>query len=255
MSENTKIIVDGIENFQNWTKRKINLDISLLVTLNIIMFIVFTQVDIGEHLIEKLQKFEEFELDEIIPLFITISLSLLFYTVRRFIELKKLFAEIEQVSVRDHLTGLFNRRYIQAKYYDITECSKRENDNFAVIIIDIDDFKKINDTFGHNVGDVVLQQFSKVILDSTRSLDLVSRWGGEEFLILCPQTNLDSASSVGERILSFIRERDFDETGHLTASLGIVVANEDESFEHIVNRADKCLYKAKSDGKNCCVRG
>jgi len=255
MLKNSKIIINELGSFPKWTKRKINLDISLLVILNIVMFVIFTQVDIGEHLIERLQKYEEFELDEVIPLFITIALSLLFYTVRRFKELKKLFAEIEQISVRDHLTGLYNRRYIQAQYYDINGCSKRGNDSFSVIIIDIDDFKKINDTFGHNIGDSVLQQFSEVILASTRSLDIISRWGGEEFLILCPQTNLESAASVGKRILSFIRDHDFNDVGHLTASLGIVVAKEQESFEEIVNRADQCLYQAKNNGKNCYILG
>ena len=249
----SKIITNhnSIENLPQWCKKAIQLDTCLLIIFNLIMFILFTQIEAGEHLIENLQKHEKFELDELIPLFMTITLSLLLYTVRRFFELKKLFAKIEQISIRDHLTGLYNRRYIQKRYDDVNESAKNDNKTFSAIIIDIDDFKKINDNYGHNIGDDVLDQFAKIILSSTRSLDIVSRWGGEEFLILCPHTDLFSASKAAERIITAIRAFNFDRVGYVTASLGIVVADKDESFESIVNRADKCLYHAKNSGKNC----
>lgn len=253
MSENSKITVDGIENFPKWTKQKISFDISLLTIINLLFFIVFTQFDISEQLIESINNFEHIELDEIIPLFITIALSLLFYTVRRFVELKKLFAEIEKTSVRDHLTGLYNRRCMQDKFSAVVSDCQNENHTYSVIIIDIDDFKRINDTFGHNVGDGVLAEFSDIIVSTTRDIDIVSRWGGEEFLILCPQTSLTAVSSVAKRVISAIRLYEFNGVGHITASLGAVVGNKNEPFEAVVNRADQCLYQAKGKGKDCYV--
>ena len=118
-------------------------------------------------------------------------------------------------------------------------------------MIDIDYFKKVNDTYGHDRGDIVLSQFSDIIKSTTRTIDTVARWGGEEFLILCPETNMKRATLMAERLLSNINAYEFEQVGHLSASIGIVTVNKDDTFEDSVNQADKYLYEAKSSGRNC----
>ena len=164
-----------------------------------------------------------------------------------------MFFETEQLSIRDHLTGLHNRRFIQDMFYAEIERAKKGSMQFSMLIIDIDDFKNINDSHGHNAGDKVLSQFSDIILSITRKVDIVSRWGGEEFLILCPETNINEAILTASRLITTISEYEFHKVGHATASIGVVVANVNETFDAIVNRADNCLYKAKKRGKNCYV--
>jgi len=234
-------------------KKAIIIDIVLIVILNAAMWFIFSKIDLLEWLYEYSQQFEIFELDEVIPLFFTIAVSLIIFIIRRHIELRIIFFETEQLSIRDHLTGLHNRRFVQDMYCAEIERAKRGITQFSVIIIDIDDFKCINDSYGHNAGDKVLSQFSDIILSITRKADVVSRWGGEEFLIICPETNINEASLTANRLITSIGEYEFHKVGHATASIGVVVANVDETFEAMVKRADECLYKAKNKGKNCYV--
>jgi diguanylate cyclase (GGDEF)-like protein len=234
-------------------KKAIILDIILIVIFNAVMLLVFTKIDLLEWLYDYSQKFESLELDEVIPLFFILSVSLLIFIIRRFIEQRKLFFEVEQLSIRDHLTGLYNRRFMQDMFYAEIERVKRGSMQFSVLIIDIDDFKNINDSHGHNTGDKVLSQFSEVIQSIIRKVDIVSRWGGEEFLILCPETNINEATLTANRLITAISEYEFHEVGHATVSIGVVITNVNETFEVVVNRADECLYKAKNKGKNCYV--
>jgi len=163
----------------SFTKQRLNKDIALVVLFNIIMLLIFHEIDFLETLYDYSQQFEEYELDEIIPLFFTISLSLLVFIFRRYGELKTLCSQALESSNRDHLTGLYNRRYIQHMFNVEAERSKRKRAEFSILIIDIDDFKKINDTYGHDTGDKVLVQLSDIMLSITRTPDIVSRWGGK----------------------------------------------------------------------------
>lgn len=237
----------------NKIKKTIIYDLILIVCFNIILFYIFSKIDFFEFIYSFYLKYERYELDEIIPLSFTISVALIVFIMRRFFELRELLVKTEQLSIRDHLTGLYNRRYMQEMFSFEVKRTKRSRIQFSLIIVDIDDFKKVNDTYGHSVGDTVLSQISSVILSVTRDIDTVARWGGEEFLILCPETHSDEAILVAKRIIKLIDEYSFEKVDHITASLGVVIAEEDETFQSIVNRVDKCLYEAKDSGKNCFI--
>ena len=234
---------------------RITIDSILLVGFNFIMLLIFFRIDLLEWLYEVSLQYEDYELDEIVPLFFTLSISLVVFATRRIFELKEQHSKLVQIANHDPLTGLCNRRYIQDALLAEIERSKRTKNDFSVIIIDIDDFKKVNDTHGHNVGDKILTQFSEIFLEITRKIDIVSRWGGEEFLILCTETPLAGAAKTAERLIKAINRFRFDVIGHATASMGVVSSKENEGFESIIHRADVCLYEAKAKNKNCFVIG
>mgnify|MGYP000340470643 CR=1 FL=1 len=231
-------------------KKAIYLDLIIIIILNLICLSYFSHIDLFELLNSYTKQHESYELDEIIPTFITISFSLTVFSVRRVMELTDLITKAEELAVRDSLTGLYNRRYIDEVFYTELDRNRRNNTQFSIVMIDIDDFKKVNDTYGHNIGDQVLFQVSKLILSVSRKVDIVSRWGGEEFLILCPETNTSKASLAANRLLSVINSNEFQKVQSVTVSIGVVCSRIDESFESIVNRADECMYQAKKNGKN-----
>ena len=155
----------------------------------------------------------------------------------------------------DPLTGLYNRRhFISIADY---EYAKRENTPLTLILADIDHFKKINDTYGHEVGDIVLKTFSKLLLNELREEDTLSRWGGEEFLFLLPNTTLDKASEVAERIRSDIENYNFiyadSKPLHITCTFGIAECKKSETFDETLSRTDEALYKGKYEGRNQIV--
>lgn len=162
---------------------------------------------------------------------------------------------LEQVQ-KDPLTKLYNRRYFADVSKDILSISKREKSPICVIMADIDDFKSINDTYGHLVGDKVLKEISKRLKSISRESDVIARYGGEEFIILIPNTELDGAQQFAEKIRASIAYPPFkiDEelSIRVTISIGLthIHAQEDSTIENIFVRADKALYEAKSLGKN-----
>jgi diguanylate cyclase (GGDEF)-like protein len=244
-----------LKNFPKKIRKAIYLDITAIIIINLILFYIFNQIDLFELLIEYTKNHENIELDEIIPVFISLSFSLGIFAFRRILELTNLVSETNELSIRDYLTGLYNRRYISDIFDNELNRSRRNNTQFSLLMIDIDNFKKINDTFGHNVGDNVLSEISERLLSVSRKADIISRWGGEEFLILCPGTGPLEASKTAERLLSVINSSEFKEVKEVTISIGVVTHNKDENFEAIVNRADECLYKAKENGKNDYISG
>lgn len=153
----------------------------------------------------------------------------------------------------DPLTGAYNRHGLQ----QIVETSfefRRSGENIAIILLDIDHFKQINDHYGHSAGDKVLKVLGSLLLKNTRSFDSVARWGGEEFLLVCPHTTPDNALQLAEKVRLAVKQLTFDDHPDLqiTASFGItgVVANED--FAKAFNRADVALYNAKHHGRDRC---
>ncbi len=149
----------------------------------------------------------------------------------------------EQASL-DKLTGLYNRRYID----DIL--SKYINCNFSLIFTDIDYFKDINDTYGHRVGDEVLIEFAKILKNHTRSYDIVGRWGGEEFIILLKETDVETTLFITEKLRKTIESHEMPENIKITSSFGIHISNLNKSLEEIIDDADENLYYAKKQGKN-----
>jgi diguanylate cyclase (GGDEF)-like protein len=139
------------------------------------------------------------------------------------------------------LDEVFEYELIQAKRYGIP---------LSVVLLDIDKFKKVNDTFGHQVGDTVLQEIASLLLKNVRAADTVGRWGGEEFLILCPQTTLEESANIAQKLRESIETHTFPHVVHNTASFGVASHGKNDTKEDIVGRADKALYKAKANGRN-----
>jgi diguanylate cyclase (GGDEF)-like protein len=159
--------------------------------------------------------------------------------------------EYEAIASADALTGLYNRRKFSALYLSSFLAFKQRHNEMSLIMLDIDNFKKVNDTYGHNVGDKVLVQVSHVLLKTLRNIDIVCRWGGEEFVALLPTASLENASILAEKIRVHIQELEIDLVGHISASFGVAQVREHEEMQEVIERADKALYLAKESGRNC----
>lgn len=164
-------------------------------------------------------------------------------------------AELEEAAMTDALTGLRNRRYLMEQLKKESLRSERQAEPFALAIVDVDFFKSINDRFGHEAGDVALFQVAQSIRSGLREYDICGRWGGEEFLILLPNTSLANAQLVLERVRKAIANISLDcldqeQAPQLTASMGLTLHQPGESCSSTVDRADLALYRAKSSGRN-----
>jgi two-component system cell cycle response regulator len=163
-----------------------------------------------------------------------------------------------RLAVIDPLTGLYNRRYAEPHLLRIAERARETGRPFAVMVLDLDRFKTINDTYGHSAGDVVLQEVAARIKDNLRGVDMVARIGGEEFLVVMPDTQLDQARMAAERLCRVVNEAPVATPNTQTAipvSLSIGVAmgglrDDTQSVEQLIEFADRALYAAKSDGRN-----
>ena len=121
---------------------------------------------------------------------------------------------------------------------------------FSLILIDIDKFKLVNDNYGHLIGDKVLITFSNILKKNSRKTDIVGRWGGEEFMIICTDTNISDAMKIAENIRKTIENYKFDIVKNCTASLGVSEINEEDNINSLLKRVDENLYKAKENGRN-----
>jgi len=164
--------------------------------------------------------------------------------------------KLELISQTDPLTGLYNRRYIMEKLENEFKHYKKTKNKFSVIISDIDYFKKVNDTFGHDCGDLVLKKAAKNLQDTVGERGFVSRWGGEEFLILLPETELEAAILLADTIRK-ISEKEFIEYNgskvSITSTFGVTVNEDHERIDDTIKKADDALFKGKKQGRNCVV--
>ncbi|WP_072680205.1 diguanylate cyclase [Arcobacter sp. LA11] len=169
-------------------------------------------------------------------------------------ELKEKSNLLEYQATHDQLTGLFNRQKFNEIFLKEIKRDKRYDNALSVIIFDIDDFKSFNDQFGHNVGDEVLKIISEIVLKSVREHDTIVRWGGEEFLVLLPQTEIEGAVNVAEKIRTTIENyENIDIPRKITASFGVTKLQKDDDENSVIKKADEALYLAKSKGKNLVV--
>lgn len=170
------------------------------------------------------------------------------------IERVKLYQRLQELSIHDSLTAIYNRRYFTIRYLEEFDRAQRFNLVLSFLMIDIDNFKKINDTYGHLVGDVVLRNVAKLILKNLREMDFVARFGGEEFAVILPETDKAGAIMVAERISSRISHEHihaFDELLTVTVSVGVASFPQNTLHSDVlVEIADKALYKAKISGRN-----
>jgi len=151
----------------------------------------------------------------------------------------------------DALTGIFNRR----KFNDLCAAeiarSARYGTPLALIMVDIDHFKRVNDEHGHLVGDRALVDFAQVLSERMRATDALCRWGGEEFMILAPHLDLASAVQMADKLRAAVADADFGIAGRITCSLGVATLRDGDRAVDLILRADTCLYRAKRTGRNC----
>jgi diguanylate cyclase (GGDEF)-like protein len=174
------------------------------------------------------------------------------------IENAKFHREMELLAITDALTELHNHRFFQEQLEDEFERAKRFNIPMSLIIADIDRFKRVNDAYGHQQGDLVLKEMAGIIKKNVRKIDTIARYGGEEFAIILPGTNATAAESIGERIRKEVAQHVFSGNKNpisLTLSLGISTYpnSEVKDKEDLIRLADQALYEAKGKGRNRVV--
>lgn len=181
----------------------------------------------------------------IIPVFAGLMFGLLLAYI------KVLSEKLGKMAYTDSLTHIYNRLHF-AHFLDAEiDKVKRYGSSFSIIFFDLDNFKDVNDKYGHLVGDDVLEKVTEVVAKANRSADIFARYGGEEFIILAPETDLSGASIHAERLRNAIEKYEFPTAGHITSSFGVAEFNaEKDNVETILERADKALYLAKEFGRN-----
>jgi diguanylate cyclase (GGDEF)-like protein len=156
---------------------------------------------------------------------------------------------LAQMAHVDALTGLASRRRVEDFLrQEIAELAQGQG--LCLIIVDIDHFKQVNDTFGHNTGDDVLRGVARLMQQRVRVEDLIGRWGGEEFLVICVDSSLDAAVELAERLRQRLLQHSFAQVGTKTASFGVASATPNDTPGSLVERADRALYLAKQSGRN-----
>jgi diguanylate cyclase (GGDEF)-like protein len=161
----------------------------------------------------------------------------------------------EEMAICDSMTGLYNHLFIVSRLDEEIGRSLRYHTPLSVIILDVDHFKNINDTFGHLMGDTVLKQVSRGIKSQCRTVDKIGRYGGDEFLIILPETSMENAAILAKRLQDRIEGLTFDEPVKITISQGIAEYEQGESIRALIDRADTHLYSAKHSGRNQFVSG
>jgi len=158
---------------------------------------------------------------------------------------------LEVTTRTERLTGLGNRRRVEEALQTEVLRARRYGKPFSIILLDIDHFKAINDNFGHQAGDNVLIAIAGLLTRTARETDVVGRWGGEEFLLVCPETEIAVVAALAERLRTEFTTTDFPLVGQVTSSFGVAAFVQGDSWKTLVERADEALYRAKDNGRNC----
>lgn len=197
---------------------------------------------------------QDLEIVKILASYIAIALN----NSRKSDALKAAIEELEVLSTTDPLTGLYNRRYMIQQLEREAIRYKRYLHPFTVLIADIDHFKVVNDTYGHDCGDFVLQQLALDLKEHLRCQDFIARWGGEEFLILLTETDGDAAMQLADRLLATVADTAFKFNEihlKLTLTIGLACFHNNTTIEDTIKKADRALYEGKRNGRNQCVSG
>jgi len=161
---------------------------------------------------------------------------------------------LASLAMRDALTGISNRHMFAELYEKELAMLKRYNGKISLVMMDLDYFKSVNDTYGHNIGDAVLKEFAHIVQQNIREADIFARWGGEEFILLLRETMCDQAYIVCEKIRQKVEEHVFSEVGRVTCSIGMTEIDANDTLNQAVERADEALYEAKRLGRNQTIR-
>lgn len=183
-----------------------------------------------------------------------LSRLLFYYQLRDFINrrlIRRQNERLEKLAMYDHLTGVLNRRSFLEQARKELLRSERYQYPVGVMLFDIDFFKKVNDTYGHAAGDSVLVSVSRAVQENIRSSDLLARWGGEEFIVLSPETDAGRIAAAAEKLRQVIEATKPDDGPGVTASFGVTCCQAQETVDEVIHRADMALYNAKDSGRNC----
>jgi len=178
------------------------------------------------------------------------------YLLETFIDIserKRMDEKLKRLAMTDILTGAYNRTVFDEIIAKEMERVKRYKKSLSVIIFDIDHFKKVNDKFGHNVGDSVLKKIATIVKKTIRKVDYFIRWGGEEFLIISAETDKEKAYVLAERLRNRIQNFTFNHVAQITVSCGVAEFKKGDTKNTLIKRADDAMYKAKRKGRNCVV--
>lgn len=165
-------------------------------------------------------------------------------------ELEEALQKMEKISIYDKLTKLYNRHKLDDELTNEINFAKRYGNCFGLILMDVDNFKTINDSLGHVIGDKVLVEFADVLKQSIRQTDIAGRWGGDEFLIIVPKASRETILHLVNTLQKNIKQHKFEKVGLLTLSIGGAVYKESDDVDSIIQRADRALYKSKNKGKD-----
>ena len=193
--------------------------------------------------------------------FLTVSCSFAFYEYARqesFRRMREMSNDFEKQAMQDPLSGLLNRRGMLEELQREFDRSKRYQNELTVMMCDIDHFKKINDQYGHDKGDETIKELADIFKSGLRKQDSIARWGGEEYLLLLPETNGEQALQLAEKLRIKIEQTEFHHNNknfNVTVSFGLYQINQDDSIDQSISNADNNLYKAKEQGRNRCILG
>jgi diguanylate cyclase (GGDEF)-like protein len=185
---------------------------------------------------------------------ILLGLAVLFvFFLYHHLQLRQYNILLQQLSTTDALTNVGNRAKLDEVLNKMLLLAKRYQQSFSIMLVDVDHFKEINDQYGHLVGDVVLQDIAQLLEENIRTVDTIGRWGGEEFLIICPEQTAESSHLLAEKLRILITEYPFAHIDKLSCSFGISSYQTNDSSHQLIKRADIALYQAKKQGRNCVV--
>nr|WP_199067979.1 GGDEF domain-containing protein [Chromobacterium sp. ASV5] len=240
---------------KNWpfSPRRIRRELALIAALNLLCYLLFSHWQLFEHLDDWLHSHPAKQIGDVLLIGLTMTASMSLFAFRRLRESHALLKVLRRQAESDEATGLSNRRHANRTLQQETERSQRSERPFSVLLIDIDHFKTINDSYGHPIGDLVLRGFAKLLRQSARQLDTAVRWGGEEFLLICPETGQEGALQLANRLAERVRRHAFACERPVTISVGVAALRRDDTPESLIQRADACLYQAKQAGRDRCV--
>lgn len=236
-----------MDNHKYLNKRRWLREFLLSCLILLIIFYVVSRLDLSEKLYAFSRAYEAIDLDEMLfSLGLFLPIYIVIFAVRRFGELTILVRE----SSTDGLTGLINHRRMQALLAQEISRAQRFQRPLSVILFDIDNFKQVNDSHGHPVGDAVLRQVASLMSAAVREVDFLARTGGEEFMLIATETDGALAQEVAERLRQIFCEADFGIGRPVTASFGVSQLRSKETASALLQRADERLYWSKREGRN-----
>lgn len=226
--------------------QRVLIDTSVLIIAIICTGSYLASIEATEVFYEFSRNHEDLELDELALTIAVSSIYISIFTLRRFFDLKTIMA----MANTDALVGIPNRRRgITLIETEINKC-KRQSHRSSVIMFDLDNFKEINDECGHCIGDYVLQEVCLVVQKQVKGRGEVIRWGGEEFMVLCPDTSLNNAVNLAEQLRDTLEKHSFQELTGVTASFGVAEIKQQDQLDALLKTVDGRMYASKNTGKN-----